>query len=288
MMAADPTTQKEAALGRVSIKTIVVPVVVLACLSWAPAHARESAAADSIKRPPPKPRHTAIRDWLAYGVAAGAIAGIAEGQCEDEAIVLGPLVGHSVIVLVLGLFAGVSWGGEDPGMENPYTEIHWRDWSMEPATSLEALLDTGRWKGRVQVRLKDGTSLAGSLAELTDQAIIVRTRGDSRAVDASEIREVRRPRDSVLDGFLWSAGAGALYGTIWANGCEGGAPKSERRVQMAAIGAGVLGGTGLILDWIHGGPSGLYRAEAGAMIPALEPEPVWMAGGGGLALRARF
>jgi hypothetical protein len=102
------------------------------------------------------------------------------------------------------------------------------------------------------------------------------------------IRTIERPRDSLLDGTLLSAGVGAAYGYFAANACDGDRPKSERRPEMMAIGAAVLGATGLTIDLLHGGTSVLYRTEGTALAPTLELKPILKFGGAGVVMSLRF
>jgi hypothetical protein len=230
------------------------------------------------------PRHAAIRDWLAVAVAMGTIAGIAEGQCEDKAMEFGPVAGHSAIVLLFGAFYGASWGGEQ-SQPNPYQQVHSRDWKTRPSASLDALQSESR---KVRVRLTDGASLTGSLSEVSAQSVSVQSGREQRTVEGVMIRTIERPRDSLLDGTLLSAGVGAAYGYFAANACDGDRPKSERRPEMMAIGAAVMGVTGFAIDLVHGGTSVLYRAEGTAVAPTFEFQPVLMVAGAGVPMSLRF
>jgi len=90
-----------------------------------------------------------------------------------------------------------------------------------------------------------GTTIKGKLAELTDDAVEVKVKGDVRTVAAAEVRRIQRQQpDSLFTGVLIGATVGATPGIYWLvadpNECSGMCPEDYAAISVGAVLGGVI------------------------------------------------
>ena len=90
-----------------------------------------------------------------------------------------------------------------------------------------------------------GTTIKGKLAELTDDAVGVKIKGDVRSIAAAEVRRIEwQQPDSLFTGVLIGAAVGAIPGIYWLvadpNECSGMCPEDYAVISIGAVVGGVI------------------------------------------------
>jgi len=137
----------------------------------------------------------------------------------------------------------------------------------------------------VHVVAWDSSRQTGTLVNMTDSAVTIRTWQGDRTVPLSEVRGIRRVSHAIRDGALIGLGGGGVFGLVacLGGGCEGddGVYVGESLLLFGGLGAGIGAVTGAIVNltqassrviWLSPKPSGL------ALSPVVGPKTAGVAG----------
>jgi hypothetical protein len=190
--------------------------------------------------------HPMIFDWTIGAAALGAIGGFVTGACHDDGFHSEFVVGHAFLGLLVGFFAGASWGGEDAGP----------DWHPPtPVAELKELRLRSHRGDPVEVWTDDGAVALGKLGRIRKTEIELKTEEGTRSIPDASILRIATRRDPSWDGMVWGAVYGGASADIWYRTTTRRPGSSASEAGMILAGAGILGITCLAGDMFHNGRS---------------------------------
>jgi hypothetical protein len=136
------------------------------------------------------------------------------------------------------------------------------------AQSEPSLADAGKHLklgDRVFVSDGRGHETTGVFAKLSDSSLSVLVNGQVEEIPVAEIRQIDRRGDSLLNGFLIGAAIGAgLEVAVYAS-CDEAISDCLNPGGAAAVGAGVFGAVGALIDHFIKGRTPVFRVKQTAV-----------------------
>ena len=163
----------------------------------------------------------------------------------------------------------------------------------EPARSMAALEERVQPGTQVDVVDRQGRILRGDFVRADDEGILVTLYGsaEGRRVPAGEVMSVTRPGDSLKNGALIGAAAGAI--TVLAIAIDDGSGQGDPwcidtgcKVAASAFAMVAYPAIGMVIDRAIKGRTVVYRAPADRVSWSVTPHPVPR--GAGLRLAVKF
>ena len=161
----------------------------------------------------------------------------------------------------------------------------------EPARSMSALEDRMKPGTEVDVVDREGRMIRGGFVRADDGGILVTVYGspEGRRLPAADVMSVTRPGDSLKNGALIGAAAGAL--TAIAISIDDGSGQYDPwcidtgcKVAASVFAVGLYTGIGVLIDRAIKGHEVVYRAPAGRLSWSVTPHPAPRGAGLQLAL----
>ena len=135
----------------------------------------------------------------------------------------------------------------------------------EPVSSFADLWARLKSGDRVFVTDGAGQQTVGVFAKVSDSTLSLLVEGQIRELPATEVREIARQGDSLLNGFLIGAGIGAVLEAAAFAECDEVFEECLHPAAAAAVGGVVFGGIGALIDHFIKGRTTVFRVKRTAL-----------------------
>ena len=131
----------------------------------------------------------------------------------------------------------------------------------QPVSSFPDLWMRLKSGDRIFVTDGGGQETSGVFAKVSDSTISLLMEGQVREMPSTEVREIARQGDSLLNGFLIGAGIGAALEAAAFADCDEFYEECLNPAAAAAVGGLVFGGVGALIDHFIKGRTVVFRAS---------------------------
>jgi len=118
---------------------------------------------------------------------------------------------------------------------------------------------------RIFVSDGQGHETAGLFAKLSDSSVSVLVNGQLEEISVADIREIEKRGDSLLNGFLIGAAIGAGLEVAAYASCDDAVSDCLNPGAAAAVGGGVFGAVGALIDHFIKGRTPVFRVKQTAV-----------------------